>query len=282
MNILLLGGSGFIGARIAAALRANGHQVNTPRSRDIDYLHPNEQTLQAALQGQEVVINAVGLMHYKQDVLEMVHHHAVRIIATAAKAQGVRLFVQLSALGADAAHKVAFVGSKGRGDAALLALADEHFHVQIARPSVVYGVGGASSRAFAQAARLPMLMLPERGEQRVQPVHVADVAAGFVRMVEAPLPSGSIVNMAGGEAMTLAQYLSVLREILWHKPPLKVVRVPDALVRMATLLLEKPSKGLISAGNLSLLKAGNCADTQAFAALLGREPLRPHEFAERA
>ncbi len=278
MKIVIFGASGFIGARIAGALRAAGHELRTPRSAEVNYLNLDEAAVRAMVTGQDVVVNAVGLMHYKTDILEAVHHIAVRKIAEIAKAAGVKRFLQLSALGADEAQTIAFVGSKGLGDAALRALADADFQVVIARPSMVYGKGGASSEAFARAAKLPLLLLPEGGMQRIQPVHVADLADGFVRMLAKPLANGSVVNMVGGKAVTLADYLSILRQTLWHKPPLRVLRVPDVWVRLATFLLEKPSTGLISAGNMQLLKQGNCAEVSAFADLLGRQPLKPQEF----
>ena len=40
MNILLLGGSGFIGSRLARRLRETGHQVRTPSRRELDLLNP--------------------------------------------------------------------------------------------------------------------------------------------------------------------------------------------------------------------------------------------------
>lgn len=282
MNILLLGGSGFIGSRLAAVLRDNGHQVSTPTSAEINYLQLDEAALAAACAGQDALINAVGVMHYKNDVLETVHHLSPAKIAQIAKQAGVQKMLQLSALGADAAQPIAFAGSKGRGDQALLALAGRDFHLQIARPSIVFGRGGASSEAFLQAAKLPLLLLPEKGTQPVQPVHVADVARAMANMLTTPLANGSIVEMAGGEAMTLAQYLSALRQHIHHKKPLTVWRVPSLLVKLATLILERPTTGLISAGNLALLKQGATAPTTAFAAVLQRPPHAPCDFGKVA
>ena len=47
MNILLLGGSGFIGRHLAACLRACGHQVQTPSHRELDLLAPDERAARA-------------------------------------------------------------------------------------------------------------------------------------------------------------------------------------------------------------------------------------------
>ena len=134
MNILLLGGSGFIGKRVAALLRQQGHQVATPGHRELDLQHLHEAQAMPLLADKEVVVNCIGVMSRHADVLETIHHHAPAQLAQWAQAAGVQRWVQLSALGADAAQTVAFVGSKGRGDAALCA---SGVQLALARPSVV-------------------------------------------------------------------------------------------------------------------------------------------------
>ena len=117
MNILILGGSGFIGSRVAKILRERGHNVTTPSHAELDLMRLDLDAAQRLLRGQDGVVNCVGVMSRHADVLEQVHHHAPQQLAHLARAAGVQTWVQLSALGADAAHEVAFVGSKGRGDA---------------------------------------------------------------------------------------------------------------------------------------------------------------------
>ncbi len=276
MNILLLGGSGFIGRHVAKHLQSQGHVLRLPRRSELNVLRLDSGSLSAQLTGVDVVVNAVGVMSRDAAVLETVHHHAMRQIAEAAVQAGVSHWVQLSALGADAAHPVAFLGSKGRGDAAVAA---SGLSVNIARPSVVYGRGGASCELFLKLARLPYLLLPERGRFMLQPVHVTDVAAGLGRMVQQPLPSGSVVAMVGREAMTLAEYLSTLRQTVHGRGPLRVGQVPQGLMDASLPLSNVLSNGMLSRDSMSLLQQGSYADAQGFAALLGHLPLGVSEFA---
>ncbi len=183
--------------------------------------------------------------------------------------------MQLSALGADAAHDVAFVGSKGRGDAAVCA---SSLRVNIARPSVVFGRGGASCELFIKLARLPVLVLPAGGRFDVQPVHANDVAQGLAAMAEQPLPHGAVVNMAGSLKTTLAEYLAILRQTLHHRAAPAVWALPMGLLRPALPLTNILSNGFLSQGSLKLLAQGSVADTGDFARLLGREPLGAGEF----
>ena len=145
MNILILGGSGFIGSRVAKILRERQHNVTTPSHAELDLMRLDLDAAQRLLRGQDCVVNCVGVMSRHADVLEQVHHHAPQQLAHLARAVGVPTWVQLSALGADAAHEVAFVGSKGRGDAAVCA---SGLRVNIARRCGA-GVGEYGGAAVA-------------------------------------------------------------------------------------------------------------------------------------
>ena len=275
MNILILGGSGFIGSRVAKILRERQHSVTTPSHAELDLMRLDLDAAQRLLHGQDCVVNCIGVMSRHAAVLEQVHHHAPQQLAHLARAVGVQTWVQLSALGADAAHDVACVGSKGRGDAAVCA---SSLRVNIARPSVVFGRGGASCELFIKLARLPVLVLPAGGRFDVQPVHANDVAQGLAAMAEQPLPHGAVVNMAGSLKTTLAEYLAILRQTLHHRAAPAVWALPMGLLRPALPLTNILSNGFLSQGSLKLLAQGSVADTRDFVRLLGREPLGAGEF----
>ena len=276
MNILLLGGSGFIGRHLAARLRACGHQVQTPTHKELDLRALDERAARACLRGQDAVVNAVGIMSRDADRLETVHHHAPAALAAWAREAGVARWLQVSALGADAWHPVAFLGSKGRGDEAVRA----QLATDIVRPSVVYGRGGKSCELFIRLANLPLIALPNGGRFDVQPVHVADVVQGLANLLTSSLPHGTVLNMTGSRSLTLAQYLNILRQTLHRKPAQHVLPIPLPLLRPVLPLAKLFSNGIVSLDSFTLLQQGSCADSQAFAELLGRPPLAAEQFAE--
>ena len=276
MNIIIFGGSGFIGSRTVQILKEQGHQVCTPDRRAFDFLHPDETAARRLLEGQDVLINCIGIMSRHAQILETVHYHTPRQLATWAKAAGVKRWVQLSALGADPSHSINFVGSKGRGDDAI---AQNDISIAIARPSVVYGRGGTSCELFIKLACLPLLPLPEGGRFPLQPVHLADVAEGLAKLAVQADTDHSIINMAGSQTLTLAKYLTTIRQTLHHKPPQRILSFPLRLLNPALPLANILSNGIISRDSFSLLKQGSCADYSDFAALLGREPLAAENFA---
>ncbi|EGZ44127.1 NAD-dependent epimerase/dehydratase family protein [Neisseria wadsworthii] len=275
MNIVLFGGSGFIGKRVGQMLSERGHRVKAVQRVDFDYLQPQKDRLMPLLQGADCVVNAVGVMSYRADVLETVHHIALLEIARFACEAGVRRFVQLSALGAHKDHETAFLGSKGRGDAALL---QSGLDVGIARPSVVFGRGGASCELFIKLAKLLLLPLPEGGAYRLQPVHVDDVAEGLCKMAEQPTASPAVVEMTGSRECSLAEYLAVMRRNIHGKNTRKIIPIPAWVADLAAYAAKRFSNGMVSPDSMKLLRAGSVAESAGFEALLGRKPLPVDSF----
>ena len=276
MNIIIFGGSGFIGSRTVQILKAQGHQVFTPDRRAFDFLHPDETAARRLLEGQDVLINCIGIMNRHAEILETVHHHTPKQLAVWAKAAGVKHWVQLSALGANPSQSINFVGSKGRGDDAVT---QSGIPIGIARPSVVYGRGGTSCELFIKLARLPLLPLPEGGRFHLQPVHLADVAEGLAKLADQTDTDHSIINMTGSQTLTLAEYLTTIRQTLLHKPPQRILPFSLHLLEPTLPLANILSNGIISRDSFALLKQGSSADYSDFAALLGREPLAAENFA---
>ena len=250
MNIIIFGGSGFIGSRTAQILKEQGHQVWTPDRRAFDFLHPDETAARRLLEGQDVLINCIGIMSRHAEILETVHHRTPKQLAAWAKAAGIKRWVQLSALGADPSQPINFVGSKGRGDDAV---AQSSIPIAIARPSVVYGRGGTSCELFIKLAHLPLLPLPEGGRFYLQPVHLADVAEGLAKLAVQTDTGHNIINMTGSQTLTLAEYLTTLRQTLHHKPPQHILPVPLRLIDPALPLANTLSNGIISRDSFALL-----------------------------
>lgn len=296
LNILLLGSSGFIGQEVTSNLAKLGHRLLTPSRQQINFIRPNWRDIHQQFQQVDVVINMVGVMSDYSALLEKVHHHAPVQLASVAKQSGVKRWVNLSALGAHANHSVAFVASKGRGDEALLALADDDFEVTIARPSLVFGLGGASCEMFIKLARLPILPLPHGGHYQIQPVHVNDVAQGLAALATrsfnqvqsqadiqisnstntAELPK--IINFTGRQIGTLAEYLTMMRTGIHQLSAPKIITIPDRLSKIGVRLIKPFSNGMIGPDSLVLLEQGSVADHQTFTQLLGHQPLGFTDF----
>jgi len=296
MRVLLTGASGFIGSRLAAALADGGHEVlcavrdvrsaerRQPRYRYVaaDFARDHDAAVwRPRLDGVDLVINAVGILRESREQrFEAIHVRAPQALFAACVAAGVPRVLQLSALGADEQARSRYHLSKRAADTALRALPLSGLIVQ---PSLVYGPGGSSARLFTGLASLPLIPLPGRGEQRVQPIHVDDLIAALLRLIEQRAAGSRRIALVGPQALSLRALLATLRTALGlgraHFLPL-----PLPLVRLGAGLGRLLPASLLDAETLAMLERGNTADASDTARLLGRPPravaafIAPHEM----
>lgn len=292
-KVLLLGSSGLIGSAILRLLKNQRITVICPSSKEIDFINPNLDKFYALLQDITVIINAVGLMRYDKNLMEIVHHKTPALFAKiaqsyATKNHRVLQWINISALGADENSDIAFVASKGRGDKAILYLANSYFCVHIVRPSLVYDCRGASTKFFLQLAKLPILFLPQGGSFMIQPVHNNDVACGIIKLIllhnsnNIAINQFSIIAFVGSNQLTLKRYLEILRYNHYQKRPPIIISVPILIVQWVIYIFQIINRVIgvmnINIDSLTLLQQGNAANNQDFIQLLGRNPIGFNQF----
>jgi uncharacterized protein YbjT (DUF2867 family) len=292
MVVLLTGASGFIGRRLAQALAAARHEVVcatrhperkvnfASRLVAADFTRDTDAAVWIPrLAGIDVVINAVGIFREQgAQTFDMVHARAPMALFAACAASHVRLVVQISALGADEDARSRYHLSKKRADDYLRSLPLSSVIVQ---PSLVYGPDGVSARLFTTLASLPRIPLPGRGRQRIQPVHVDDVIAAIVALldsdIEHHIESGRRLPVVGPRALSLRAFLAGLRHAMGLDRA-RFIAIPMPLVRIAARAGALLPGSLLDAEALQMLERGNTASATPITALLGRPPRATVEF----
>jgi uncharacterized protein YbjT (DUF2867 family) len=299
MRILLTGCSGFIGQHVVDALLADGHHVvcavrhlqasSKPGLSFIsaDFSKDTDKSIWLARLGNiDAVINTVGIFRETAgQSFAALHTETPRaLFAACAETPGVRLVIQLSALGADRDAATPYHLSKKAADNFLAGLP---LRAWIVQPSLVYGKGGASARAFKTLASMPLCFRMGSTPQLVQPVHIDDVVAAIAGLVRSP-PDGAPQRIAlvGPDAMEFTGYLAALRAAM-GMGKLRVLRLPDRAARIAARLGRFLPGAMLDEDALSMLNRGNTADPTAITQLLGRPPRPVRDFitdppAERA
>jgi hypothetical protein len=140
------------------------------------------------------------------------------------------------------------------------------------QPSLVYGSDGASARLFTALASLPCIPLPAGGKQPIQPIHISDLTAGIVALVETGA-TRSVVPFVGPAALTLRDYLQALRTSLGYGRAW-FFSIPLAVLRGAARL----PGSLFDTEALGMLMRGNTGDATPLRKLLGRELRSPRHF----
>ena len=234
---------------------------------------PDGDRLRDALACVDMVVNTVGIfVQAGQQSFDAVHVNGPRRMFEAARGTGTRRWVQLSALGADAASPVPYFASKGRMDAVLLSADD--MQATVVRPSLVFAPDGTSSRLFAQLASLPVTPLPRGGRQEVQPVHLDDLVDALVGLVEAR-DAPRVLDAVGPRALPLRDYLQVFKRAAGIGSAF--VAIPMAPMRWIAALAPRLHLPF-DADALAMLDAGNTADPRGFQEWLGRPARDPDSF----
>ncbi|MCQ4160543.1 SDR family oxidoreductase [Roseomonas sp. GC11] len=258
MRILLLGARGFLGGRIAARLREAGHTVLDFGRRDADLSRAQPSTWAEHLSGVDAVVNAAGIL---RGDLDGIHHRGPATLFDACAVAGIARLVQISALGAAPDAPTAFLRTKGRADAHLLRLRREAGRAGwcVLRPALVVGRGGASTGLFAALAALPWPARLGGGPWQVQPLHVEDLAAAVLSLLEHPLPVPDGLDLVGPEAMSTDALTLALRDWL-RLPARRFVAVPGAVLRLAASMGAILPASPLTPDTLAMLRNGSTGD----------------------
>jgi NADH dehydrogenase len=276
-KICLLGGTGFVGRRIAERLYAAGHRVWIPtrsyaRHRDMLVL-PTVQLvegdihdpafLRRVFKGMDAVINLTGILNQKKGYgrsFQSVHADLPAKIAEGCHQAGVPRLLHMSALGAAANAPSRYLQTKAQGEAAVHQAASADFHVTSFRPSVIFGPHDSFTNRFANLLRrIPCVFPLACPEARFQPVFVDDVARAIVDSLDRYKTFGQRYNLCGPQVYTLREIVEVLvRELGLRR---RVIGLNDRFSAVQAAVLQCAPGTPFSLDNYRSLKLDSvCSD----------------------
>ncbi|MGE0239046.1 MAG: complex I NDUFA9 subunit family protein [Parvibaculaceae bacterium] len=277
--ITLIGGSGFVGRHIVRSLAKRGYRIRVAcRRPDLaGHVQPlgvpgqimpvqanvrYPDSLAAVSDGAHAVVNLTGVLYSAgAQSFDAIHVFGAEAAARAAKAAKAKLFIQMSALGADARSTSDYAKSKAEGEARARA----NFQGAIVlRPSIVFGPEDDFFNRFAAMARFsPALPLIGGGETKFQPVFVGDIAQAVTQLIDAGIASGRTYEFGGPEVMSFRQLLEFTLKTVGRKRLL--VPLPWPVARIQAMILELLPKPLLTTDQVELLKRDNVVSQDAIA-----------------
>lgn len=274
--VVVFGGSGFVGRHVVRALVKRGLRVRVACRRpdlaghlqplgNVGQIHAvqanvrYEASVRAAVQGADCVINLIGILYESgKQRFDVVQTEGARLIAQAARDAGVPQFIQMSALGVDAAD-ADYAASKRAGEEAVRAVYPDAI---IFRPSIIFGPEDNFFNQFAALARIaPALPLIGGGQTRFQPVFVGDVAEAIARAIDGQAKSGQTYELGGAEIKTFKQILEYILEITGRSRLL--IPVPWAVADLKAFFLQLLPKPLLTRDQVKMLRTDNVVSAEA-------------------
>ncbi len=285
MRVLVTGASGFVGNEMVKELLARGHEVRAlvrPGSeRKIKAAAPIElaygdvldkAAVAQAAQGCDALIHLVGIIREfprRGITFERLHVQATMNAVDAARAGGVRRYLQMSALGARPEPADPYHTTNFRADEYVRA---SGLTYTIFRPSVIYGPQDQSINLFARQLRAcPIFPVMGGGLYQMQPVPVTTVAQAFARALELPHTENRVYEVGGPEALTFNEIIDTLAQVMGRR--VFKMHLPVWPVRLAAALLGRFAWFPLTTGQIRMLLEGNTCDPTAFFQDFGLEPV---------
>lgn len=230
------GAFSYSGASITRELRARGRRVRTltghperaPAETDVevaplDFADP--AGLEESLGGVDTLYNTywVRFPHGPVDHARAVGNSDV--LFAAARRAGVRRIVHVSILHPQSDSPYPYFRGKARVEDHLAGLGVEY---AIARPAVLFGRDGVLVNNIAWLLRhLPVFAIGGRGQYRIRPVHVDDLAHACVDL-GLDAPSGTVIDAVGPESWAFRDLVDTVRSAVGSRA--LFVPAPGAVV----------------------------------------------------
>lgn len=277
-NILVIGGSGFLGSAIVRELarrttsadscftlptrREAGakHLTVLPTARVVEADVHDPATLARLMTGQDAVISLVGILKGGEGEpygagFARAHVELPRKIADTAKAAGVRRVLHVSALKAAAEAPSGYLRSKAAGEAALQAAG---LDLTIFRPSVIFGRGDSFLTLFARMAKIAPFFPLAGADARFQPVWVEDVAAAVADSLANSQSIGAAYDLCGPTQYALADLVRYATAVAGH--PRAVVGIPEAIGWLQAWAMEFIPNGPMTRDNIRSMRVPSTCD----------------------
>ena len=265
-SVLVTGGSGFIGHRLARALVERGDRVRVlvrdpARAKELRGLGvelvqgdlADDASLRRAVDGVERVFHAAGLVGEWLDrsEAETVNVEGTRRLLNAAAEASVSRAVHVSSLsvlgtkhhyGTDESgpyiYGDVYTDTKIGSERVARELGSSgRIEVAVIRPGFVYGPGDRQVLGrIVELLRAGKFVFVGDGSKELNTVYVDDVARAALLADETPGAAGEVYNITDGENTTLRDFVGFIADYLQLPPPAK--QLPASAVRAATGVME--------------------------------------------
>ncbi|MEJ2317630.1 MAG: complex I NDUFA9 subunit family protein [Gammaproteobacteria bacterium] len=250
-TVTLIGGTGFVGHHLAAALANAGYNLRIlarrpERHRDMQLLRNSRivplqalstESLSEEFEQTDAVINLVGILNESgaSNFEELHVKLPEKVIEACLRSKTPRL-LHMSALNASESRNASnYLHTKGKGENRVHTLSAGAVKVTSFRPSVIFGPDDSFINRFAQLLQIPGPMPLACPGSTFAPVYIGDVVSAFVSSLENKETFGKRYELCGPRVFTLKE---IVEYIIWHKGIHKpVIGLGDGLSKLQARIL---------------------------------------------
>ncbi len=231
-TVLITGAFGFTGGAIRRRLQARGLALRTLTDhapadpgevRVFPHAFDDPGELARSLEGVDTLYNTYWVRFARGSVTyERAVENSVRLFE-AARAAGVGRLVHVSIANPSPDSALPYYRGKAQVESALIR---SGLSYAIVRPTVLFGDAGLLINNIAWLLRrLPLFVIPGRGDYRIQPAHVDDLAALAIECGDRT--DDLVLDAVGPETYRYADLVDMLRETV--KSRARIVSLPPGL-----------------------------------------------------
>lgn len=274
--VTVFGGTGFLGRRVVRRLRdhvfavrvASRHPdraqalfgLGDPHLEAVEADIGDGRSSAAALAGAYAAVNAVSLyVERGEATFHAVHVEAAQRLAAEARQAGVARFAHVSGVGSDAASPSLYIRKRGEGEIAVRAAFSD---AVLIRPAVMFGPDDAFLSVILRLVRrLPVYPLFGRGETRLQPAYVDDVAEAIARALQRTELQAITFECGGPHVYRYKELLRLIANEAGARPLL--APVPFAAWRAFARICERLPNPPVTTNQVELMEVDNTASPHA-------------------
>ena len=279
-RIAILGGSGFVGRHLVAALTREGCATRVftrrrSRSRSLLVMPTCEvvetdihlaSNLDAHLAGCDAVVNLTGILNEHAGAGESfrdVHAALPAKLVEACRRHGIERMLHMSALGVDAGAPSEYLRTKFHGEQAAHAAQAAGIAVTSFRPSLIFGPEDSFFNRFAGLLALSPFVFPLAcHEARFAPVYVEDVVRAFLVALGDDATAGERHELCGPRIYTLRELVAYTARVTGRRR--LIVGLGDRLSRLQGQVFERIPGKPFSTDNYLSAKVDSVCSSNGF------------------
>ncbi|MCT4615183.1 MAG: NAD-dependent epimerase/dehydratase family protein [Marinifilaceae bacterium] len=272
-NILILGGSGFVGRNIARWFLKYGEDNICIATTDVDKAKKHfsnwelnalsfenvnifdAKELKKLFKSRTHIINCIGILKEKiKGDFNYYHNRFPRLISYVADES--QIITHISALGIDQSNKSSkYALTKLKGEKHI----EKCRNYRIIRPSLIYGRDDNFINDLCSKFKLlPIIPLIYKGKTQLEPIHIDDLCEFIVESTYENFPDNCIFDANGDEKINFKQLFGKVCEILNKKA--RFISIPNFLIQLIVRIMSSFGVNELTKDQLELLKYDNVSN----------------------